>query len=205
MRTHTDCPRILTLALLCSLIALPAGALAQTEASSFTVSSTDVTIAPGTTTGMSRLTVAPSDNLGFNGVVNLTAAITSIPTGAEDPPQVSAPPLVVLAGTDAITTSVSVSTTPATSVALLFPARPETCWYGSGLVLALILLMRVGTPVQSLCRQMSLGLIFVLLLAGGLAACVGGHSGTTPGVYAVTVTGTSDDTTASTVFTITVR
>jgi hypothetical protein len=56
--------------------------------SGFTLSGTAVTLYPGATTGNTpTITVTPSG--GFTGSVALTAAVTSSPTGTQDPPNVS--------------------------------------------------------------------------------------------------------------------
>lgn len=176
---------------------------------SFTLSGTAVSVAPGATTGnTSTITVTPSG--GFTGSVALTAAITSMPTGAQDLPMLSfgSTSPVVITGT-AGTATLTISTTAATSGALAYPARPGVRWYTAcGTTLAFVLIF--GIPVRGRSKRTRLGLlVFLAILAGGLLACGGGggasNPGTTPGTYTVTVTGTSGSTTATGTVTLTVQ
>jgi len=176
---------------------------------SFTLSGTAVSVAPGATSGnTSTITVTPSG--GFIGSVALTAAITSMPTGAKDLPMLSfgSTSPVSINGT-AGTATLTISTTAATSGALRYPARPGVRWFtAGGTTLAFVLIF--GIPVRGRSKRTRLGLlVFLAILAGGLLACGGGggtnNPGTTPGAYTVTVTGTSGSTTATGAVTLTVR
>jgi hypothetical protein len=186
--------------------------LAAVPPPGFTLSGTAVTVAPGATTGnTSTITVTPSG--GFAGTVALKAAFTSSPTGAQDLPTLSSIGTVTLAGSAAATTILTISTTAATSGALVYPARPGVRWYNAGgttLGFVLIFGIGIGIPARSRSWRTRLGLlVFLVILTGGFIACGSGggdgNPGTTPGTYTVTVTGTSGSTTATSTVTLTVQ
>jgi hypothetical protein len=152
---------------------------------------------------------------GFSGTVNLTAAITSGPSGAVAPPTLSFLQNSVTVGGDTPqTVQLFVSTTAATT-AMLAPAGHSNKgrWLSaSGAALACVLLL--GIPARRRTWRAMLG-VFILLVAfaGGIVACGGGgsgstgggSSGTTPGTYTITVTGTSGNLTLTTVVNLTVN
>ena len=79
------------------------------------MSGTSVSVAPGATAGnASTITLTPGG--GFTGNVALTAAITSSPTGAQDPPSLSfgSTTPVDITGTSAGTATLTILTTAAT-------------------------------------------------------------------------------------------
>jgi hypothetical protein len=186
----------------------------------FTVSGSNVSVAPGASTGnSSTITLTPSG--GFTGSVTLAAAITNSPTGAVDLPTLSfgsTSPANITSTGPAMAT-LTISTTAATSSALAYPARPRGRWnLGGSAGLALVPLFILGIPARRRNWRTRLGLSVVLIVAGGLFACGGGGSGssvsgigptgnpgTTPGAYTVTVTGTSGSTTATGTVTLTVQ
>ncbi len=101
------------------------GTATVTVTPGFTISGGAVTVSPGATTGnTSTITVTPSR--GFIGSVAMTAAITSEPSGAQDLPTLSfgATSPVAITGASAGTATLTITTTAATSAALLRPARP---------------------------------------------------------------------------------
>ena len=178
-----------------------------------TLAGTAVTIAPGATTGnSSTITLTPVG--GFTGTVTLTAAITSSPTGAVDPPTLSfgATSPVSITGATNGTATLTIATTAATTGALRRPARPGSGrgagWAGGGAVLACILLFGVSKRRRRWQTMLGL-LVFLIFLSGGILSCGGGGSGsggggggggcgggggnpgTTAGAYTVTVTGAS--------------
>jgi uncharacterized repeat protein (TIGR03803 family) len=184
----------------------------------FTVAGTAVSVSPGATAGnTSTITLTPSG--GFTGSVTLTAAITSGPAGATDPPTVSfgTTSPVSITGASAVTATLTITTTAPTSAALVRPAHPAVRWYAGGTTLAFGLIfgiggVGIGIPGRRRTWRTRLGaLAFLLILIGGLLACGssggGGTSnpGTTPGTYTVTVTGTSGSTTATSTVTLTVQ
>jgi trimeric autotransporter adhesin len=174
-----------------------------------------VPVAPGATTGnTSMTTVTPAG--GFTGNVAMTAVLTSIPSGAQDLPTLSfgATSPVAITGTSAGTATLTVSTTPATSSGFVHPARTrgsETNSGGATLAFALLIGMDICVAVrgrESWTRFVTL--VLVAALTGAFFSCGSDgtntrNSGTTPGKYAVTVTGTSGNTTATSTLTITVQ
>ena len=183
----------------------------------FTINGTPLSVAPGATAGnASTITVTPSG--GFTGSVVLTASITSSPGGAQYLPTLSfgsTTPLSITS-TTAGTATLTISTTAPTSAALVHPNRPGVPWYAAGgATLACIFL--IGVPARRRRWQTLLGALMLLfILTCGVLACGGGggstgggggtgNPGTTAGVYAVTVTGTSGATTTTGTVTLTVQ
>jgi len=180
---------------------------------SFTITGTAVTVAVGAP-ATSTITVTPAG--GFTGSVALTAAVTSSPNGAQDPPTVSfgSTSLVSITGAAAGTATLTISTTAAggCTAANLMPRGVP--WYpAGGAALACILLF--GIPGRRRSWRRMLGLLTLLVaLTCGVLACGGGGGtspcnviapGTTAGTYTVTVTGTSVSTTAMGTVTLTVQ
>jgi len=167
-----------------------------------------VTVAPGATTGnTSTITVTPSN--GFTGTVNLGCSIS--PTAASDPATCSfSSPSVTISGTTAVTSTLTVTTTAASSSALTHPKLPGEPWYAAGgATLACLLLF--GIPARRRKWRALLGmLVFLAFLSGGFLACGGGSSGggntgTTPGSYTITLTANSGSVSASNIINLTVQ
>jgi uncharacterized repeat protein (TIGR03803 family) len=174
------------------------------------ITGTPVNISPGDTT-TSTITLTPGAI--FTGSVLLTAAITSSPAGAQDPPTFSfgSTSPVSITDTSGATALLTITTTAATSAALAHPALPAARWYIAGAT-GLAFVMLVGVPMQRRGRYPRLGiLVFLVIFIEGLIACGGGGSsgggnpGTTPGAYVVTVTGTSGSVTATGAVALTVQ
>jgi len=172
----------------------------------FAISGTAVSVSPGAISGnQSTITVTPSG--GFTGNVALTAAITSSPAGATNLPTFSF-------GTNG---SVSITTTAAATTTLTITTIapigcPQVAKMGSAvgwlfpweIALACVLLLR--KPTRSCWRRKLAMLLLLVGLTSSLGACGGGgggssctplSSGTTPGNYVITVTGTSGSVTAN--------
>ncbi|HEX3472105.1 MAG TPA: FG-GAP-like repeat-containing protein [Silvibacterium sp.] len=188
-----------------------------------TIGGTSATLTPGATTGnTSNITITPSG--GFTGNVALTAAITSSPVGAQDLPTLSfgSTSPVAISGANAVTATLTISTTAATTAVMLHPTGPAYRWYAGGAALACILFFGIPARRRSW-RTMLAMLFFLAFLTGGLLSCGGGGSGgggagggsgggggtsnpgTTAGTYTITVTGTAGATTATEAVTLTVQ
>jgi hypothetical protein len=182
--------------------------------SSFTISGTAVTLTAGATTGnTSTITVTPAG--GFTGSVALTAALSP---SAAVPPTLSfgTTTPVSITGTSAGTATLTVTTYAQGPVcAAMNDEHREFPWYAGGsAVVACVLLC--GIPARRRKWRAMRGMMALLVaLAGGVVAC-GGSSGhacpaiasppaTTPGIYTVSVTGTSGAQTATGTFTLTVQ
>jgi len=166
---------------------------------SFTVSGTAVTLYPGAATGnTSTISIAPSG--GFTGSVALTAAITSSPSGAQDPPTLSfgSTSPASISGASAGNAVLTITTIAAISGALSAPQRP---WLTAGGA-ALAGLLFFWAPRRRRKWRTMLGMLALLAaFSGAVLACSsvqsggggggGGNPGTTAGAYMVTVTGTS--------------
>ncbi|MGA3226223.1 MAG: kelch repeat-containing protein [Acidobacteriaceae bacterium] len=179
----------------------------------FTVSGTPVTVTPGATSGnTSTITLTP--NGGFTGNVTLTAAVTSSPAGAQYPPGLSfgsTNPMNITSA-NAGTATLTVATTGPSTSALSDPIHSGSVWSTGGATFACLLFL--GMPMRRRGWMTMLGTLALLVaFTSGLLACGGGSSGgigtgipgSTPGVYTVTVTGTSGTTTATGIVTVTVQ
>ncbi len=170
-----------------------------------------VTVSSPGQTGTETILVSPSG--GFTGSVALTAAVTSGPSGANDPPVVSfgSTTPVSITGATSGTATLMIFTTGAAAGALRVPQRPgfgRTSAGGAALACVLLLV----APTRRRWRTMLGLLVFLGMLAGAVIGCGGkqntentGSTGTTTGNYVVTVMGASGNTTTQTTFTFTVN
>ena len=188
-------------------------------ASSFALTTSSVSVAPGATTGnTSTITVTPAG--GFTGSVALTASLSSSPAGAQYSPTLSfgSTSPVGIAGVSPGTATLTISTTAATSASLTHPPHRGVTWRStSSVALACILLF--GIPFQRRRWRTSLGMLTLLIaLTGGVLGCGGGggsspaptptpasNPGTTAGTYTVTITGTSGTIVETAEVTVTVQ
>jgi trimeric autotransporter adhesin len=172
----------------------------------------------GATTGnTSTINLTPAN--GFTGTVNLTCAVNSDLANSVDTPGCTLSPAALnVTGASAVTSTLSVSTTAPTTSALL-PGRRHFSFGGLAPVLAVVFFFSMASQRRNWMRI--LGAV-VLALTIGAMGCGGGggggtgsgggggggNSGTTPGAYAVTVTGTDAATgkiTSQTTATLTVN
>ena len=176
---------------------------ANLPGTSFSISGTAVSVAPGATTGnSSAITLTPAN--GFTGSVGLTAAITTSPANAVVPPTLSFGTTnpVAINGTMAGTATLTISTTAASSPGCTGGAMPERSspWYAGGAALACMML--IGIPARRRSWRKVIGMLGLLIaFVSGVAACGSGGggtacptvetAGTTAGEYVITVTGTS--------------
>jgi uncharacterized repeat protein (TIGR03803 family) len=167
------------------------------------ITGTPMTVSPGATV-TSTITVTPG--AGFTGSVALTAAVTSSPANAQDPPRLSfgSTSPANITGASPVTATLTISTTAKTSGSLAYPARPGIGWYTAS-VACLAFVLLAGSPSRDRSGRIRLGiLIFLMICIGGFIACgsggsnggAGGNPGTTPGTYTVMVTGSSGSATA---------
>jgi subtilase family serine protease len=184
-------------------------------APTFSLNGGSVTVAKGASSGnTAAVTVAPSS--GFSGTVTLSAAITSSPAGAQDPPTLAWTPTnqVMVSGTGNTTATLVIATTPATAAANEPPANPRGRWYATrGAALACIAFFWI--PVRRRGWRNLLGIVLLCVaLVFGAISCGGNSStgtggtsnpGTTSGSYTITVTGTSGSITANTTVSLTVQ
>ena len=168
---------------------------------------------PGATTGdTTSITVMPSG--GFTGNVTLTAALASSPSGATDLPTFSfgSTSPVNITGASNGTGTLTVTTTAATTGALVRPDTRTVPWYTAGGA-ALACLLFFGIPARRRRWRSMLGMfVLLVLLTGGLVSCGSkgsgggmGNPGTTTGSYTITVTGASGSIMQTTTVTLTVN
>lgn len=175
----------------------------STTSPSFALSNSgNITVSRGGS-GTSTISVTPSG--GFTGAVGLTCAIT--PTASNAPATCSISP------TSANVTSASPATTTLTvrttaTIALNQPLK--LFWPSTGGAVLAVLFFFVPRRRRNWLAMMAL---FVVLVSGLAIGCGGGsisnggtsNSGTTPGTYTVTVTGTSGAISKTTAVTLTVN
>jgi N-acetylneuraminic acid mutarotase len=171
-------------------------------ASTYSLSATTVTVIPGAS-GNSTVTVSSSDD--YAGTITFTCAVTSGPSGAVDPPNCSSSGTATLnSGTTTATVTVSVTTTGASSSATVWPKLPGPKeWSGLGTVAVLFLVTCLGIPGRRRKSMSALGAVLLFTVIGISVGCGGSstngttNSGTTPGTYTLTVTGTGNDASAT--------
>ena len=176
------------------------------------ITTTSVSLPKGATSGnTSSITVKPTN--GFEGTVNVSAVITSSPTGAQYPPVLSfaGGQAIPIFGLQPVTIQLTIGTAVSTAGTQGIPARP---WYVAGGT-ALACLLCFIAPTKRRRWLSGLGMLLLLVgFAGGVAACggasVGGGggsagTGTTSGQYIITVTATSGAITASNTINLTVQ
>jgi trimeric autotransporter adhesin len=162
-------------------------------------------------------------NGGFTGNVMLTAAVTSSPAGAVDLPTFgfgnTSP--VNITSTNAVSATLTVTTTAPSSSAMARPARSRGILGAAGgaalASLALIVFPMRRIPIRRRGARSLLGMmVFLFVAMAAIAACGGGSSGggggggqsipgTTAGNYTVTVTATSGSTIATGAVALTVE
>jgi subtilase family serine protease len=186
----------------------------QAATPTFALAATAVTLTAGATTGnTSTVTVTP--NSGFTGAVTLTATIADSPIGAKNLPALSfaSNGSVNVSGSGPATNTLTI-TTKANPAATAANERSGFHLFASGGA-ALACLLLFGIPARRRRYWQSLLGVVVLLaaLASGAVGCSGGlvtnssssTTGTTPGIYLITVKGASGSTTASTSVSLTVQ
>jgi hypothetical protein len=143
-----------------------------------------LTVTPGETSE-NTVTISVAGTNAFSGTVNLSCSVTTSMTSVIDAPTCSLNPAsVTISGTTAQTSTLTVTTTPASSAENI---RKKLFWPAGGTALALVVFVLVPRR-RSWLAMLGLLLLFVF---SGVAACGGGNSGTTAGTYKITVTGTS--------------
>lgn len=163
----------------------------------FAISGTAVTVTvPGATTGnTSTITITPEN--AFVGAVYLSCALSESPSGAQYPPNCSILPSVNITGTSAVAATMTITSTPAASSALVFPSHGRMHWLAASGAAALIGILLGGIPLRVRRRSILLPFVFLLAILVSLVGCGGGGSGssvgtgipgTTPGTYTFIVT-----------------
>ncbi|HEX8712377.1 MAG TPA: chitobiase/beta-hexosaminidase C-terminal domain-containing protein, partial [Terracidiphilus sp.] len=183
---------------------------AQSGSPAFSVSSSsasDVSVGSSTTT---TVTVLPSG--GFTGTVQLACAVTSGPSGSPNPPSCTITQPAAITGTTPVTAKLTINTTNAISAALHDPLVPMFPLGGGSTLVALLF---IWLPARKR-RWTSLCTLFLLAGVAMIATGCGGSyklstsqsgktSGTTPGSYTITVTGTSGSLVENATVSVTVK
>ena len=172
----------------------------------FTLSGSPISIASPGATGTSTITITPSG--GFTGSVVLTCAVTAAPSGSVDVPTCSTISPAAISGTAAVTASLTIKTTAASTAALHNPLkRIFTCSGG----VALATLFFFCLPLRRRKWGTLFGLLVFLAIAATSIGCASNQvvdspsGGTSVGSYIVTVTGTSGSTTVTAAVDLTIE
>jgi len=172
----------------------------------FTLSGPSATVASPGMSASSTITITPSG--GFTGAVALICAITSSPMGAIDPPTCTASQPAAISGTTAVTSTLTITTTAASTSALHDPFKRNLA-LGGGTLAALLFFC---LPFRRRKWLTLLSLVGFSAIAAASVGCVNGvpandpsNAGTTAGSYTVTVTGTSGSAKVTTTITVTVN
>jgi len=159
-------------------------------------------------------TITITPNAGFSGSITLTAAITSSPKGAVNPPTLSfgsTSPVLITNGKAATATLTITTKAPGKTSTISFNRNEGGRWLvpagtlPGGAVLACILLICVPRRWRKFRVQVLVLLLLSVLAAGTVGCGVLNNGGTTPGTYAVTVTATYGTTSTTSTFNITVQ
>jgi hypothetical protein len=175
-------------------------------ASAFSLDATSISIASAGGKGTAVITITPSG--GFTGTVALTCAITSQPANAVDPPTCSVSQPQAITGTQAVSATLTVSTTGAATAALN-ELKQRPFGVGGSILTALALFC---IPIPRRKWQTMIGLLFAAILIASASGCGSSNSthdpsstATTSGTYVVTVTGTSGSQVATKAIAVTVQ
>lgn len=179
------------------------------QVSQFTLSGTAVTVGSSGTNAATTITITPSG--GFTGTVNLACAVTTVPDGVTTKPNCTITQPPAIAGAQAVTATVTLSPAKAsTTTARTLPNRLIPLG-GAGTIAALLIFV----PCRRRKWQTLLGLLVFVAVVAGTIGCgsgaqleTGGNSNSSnlaPGVYTVTVTGTSGAAQSTTTVNITVQ
>jgi peptidoglycan/LPS O-acetylase OafA/YrhL len=125
-----------------------------------------------------------------------------------DPPTCTAAPPAVISAADAVTSTITISTTGPSTAALRYPARRDFSIGGGALAAFLVFCL----PFRRRRWQSLLSLVLLSAIAALCVGCVSGvpandpsNAGTTPGSYVITVTGTSGTASVTTTVNLTVN
>jgi len=147
------------------------------------------------------ITVTPV--AGFSGQVALSAVVISGPGGAVDPPTLSFGTTTPanISKANAETATLTISTTAANRAALARPTRPCSRWLAAGSTISLCILLFGFAGHRRRWRNL-FGIASLLVITAGFAGCGAGsggggltNTGTAPGIYTISVTGSSVETT----------
>ncbi len=157
---------------------------------------------------------------GYSGTVSFSSCTmtSSTVTNPNDPPTCTVSGTITYtAGAPSGTATATVTTTAGVAKLAYPKVGNGRGWMGAGSGAVLAFLVLLGIPARRRSWRAMLGMVVLLTVLGGLAACGGGGgggggsgnvSGTSAGQYTFTVTGVGNDaskTTATTTFTLTVN
>jgi hypothetical protein len=182
-----------------------------TPTPSFAMSGSALTAIKAGSTSTSMITITPSG--GFTGAISLACSVTSSPSGAQNTPTCTIDQSASISGTQPATATLTIKTTAASSATAHSQFRRIFAFGGKTLAAAVLLFF---FPIHRRRWQSLLGILVLISLLTAATGCSGtskpistggggGTSGTTPGDYIITVTGTSGTSTANATITFTVQ
>lgn len=176
---------------------------------SFALSST--TVAPFKAGGSSTSTITVAPSGGFTGAVALGCKVTSSPANAQYTPTCTVDPSASISGLQSATATLTIKTTAPTTTA--HSELPSLFAVGGESLAAAALLFIF--PIRRRRWQSLVGALMLVFLFNAISGCGGtskpvapsnsGSSGTTAGIYTITVTGTSGSTSESATVQFTVQ
>ena len=172
----------------------------------FALTGTAVSIASPGASGTSTITITPSG--GFTGSVVLACVPGTSPAGAIDPPTCSVAQPAAISGAQPVTSMLTINTTKVSTAAVHNPFERILKLGSGGTVIALLFFC---LPLRRRKWQTLLGLLLFAFVAIAASGCGGSskttptQTGTTPGAYTVTVTGSSGSMQATTSVAVTVQ
>jgi hypothetical protein len=157
-----------------------------------------VSFAAGATTGnAATLTVTPAN--GFTGPIYFACTIAYYPPGAQHLPTCNVPSQVNIGGTAPVTASMSITSTPSTTVSSNRPIDAPQ-WLAAQAMAFVAGVFVIGLPLRRHVRPRGTALLLLIVFVGGMVwvSCGGGGNngggggtvpGTTPGTYKFMVDG----------------
>jgi preprotein translocase subunit Sec61beta len=165
----------------------------------FAMTSSPISAIKAGSSSTSTITITPSG--GFTGTISFGCTVAGGPAGATSMPTCSIDPSASISGTQPATATLTIKTAATTSGMTNDPFKHMFA-LGSETLVALLVLL----PIRRRKWQSLAGMVLLVFLLGAACGCGGGNttpvkttnSGTTPGNYVATVTGTTGTTKAST-------
>jgi len=178
---------------------------APTPNPSFAMSSSPLATIKAGSSSTSTIMITPSG--GFTGAISLACSVTSSPAGAQNVPTCTIDQSASVSGAQPASATLTIKTTAPSTTAAHSQFWKISSLGGETLAAAVLLFI---FPIRRRRWQSLMGVLMLIVLLTAVTGCGGtskpistggggGSAGTTPGNYAITVTGTSGTSTANAV------
>jgi len=178
---------------------------APTPNPSFAMSSSPLATIKAGSSSTSTIMITPSG--GFTGAISLACSVTSSPAGAQNVPTCTIDQSASVSGAQPASATLTIKTTAPSTTAAQSQFWKISSLGGETLAAAVLLFI---FPIRRRRWQSLMGVLMLIVLLTAVTGCGGtskpistggggGSAGTTPGNYAITVTGTSGTSTANAV------